>query len=341
MANVIAPHGFTPIRNNGMYSGQTNIYFIPSSDVLQYNIGDAVKTVVGGDTNGIPSVQKSTGAASEYQRGVIVGVLPVQAVGVPSLVGVPLQLEVINVPATKTRGPGLPTRSMATLRALVTTVRSSRPRSSRMNWETVVPPVVPITRAPSTSRAGIPRHIWSPSGWVGGGRLGHVGDRLQGHLVTAGELDVGARAARAHGDQVGAVRARPAGAAGDLSGHGDELDGGVGRLGARRDALERIRQGLRVNGVPYPEPHPDRGYLAAAGAGAVLTGLLLPRVRRQAAAALDAEGVQGSTGVRWMAAAPAELASLPAKGRLAVGCDADLVAFDPEAFVDALLGLDS
>jgi allantoinase len=34
--------------------------------------------------------------------------------------------------------------------------------------------------------------------------------------------------------------------------------------------------------------------------------------------------------VRWMAAAPASLAGLAAKGQLAPGCDADLVAFDPD-----------
>jgi allantoinase len=34
---------------------------------------------------------------------------------------------------------------------------------------------------------------------------------------------------------------------------------------------------------------------------------------------------------RWMAAGPAALAGLPGKGAIAAGCDADLVAFDPEA----------
>jgi hypothetical protein len=104
MANIVAPQGFQPVRGINTYQGQVNVYYIPQADGSQYQIGDAVKSAANGDPNGIPAVQKSTGASGEFQRGVIVGVLPVQAVGTPSLIGTSLSLETINIPATKTRG---------------------------------------------------------------------------------------------------------------------------------------------------------------------------------------------------------------------------------------------
>jgi allantoinase len=42
-------------------------------------------------------------------------------------------------------------------------------------------------------------------------------------------------------------------------------------------------------------------------------------------------GVSLAEVARWMAAVPAKIAGLAAKGRIAVGCDADLVAFAPDA----------
>jgi allantoinase len=71
---------------------------------------------------------------------------------------------------------------------------------------------------------------------------------------------------------------------------------------------------------------PDSGDFGAAWGGIASLQLGLSAVwtvARRRGRALDDVA-------RWMAAAPAELAGLRAKGRLAAGCDADLVAFDPE-----------
>ena len=106
MANSNFPNGFTVIANNSGKAtvGQANWYYVPSSDGSVYSIGDVVKSAAGGDANGVPAVQKATGASSEYVRGVVVGVAPVPAIGTPSLIGTPLALENIQVPASKTAG---------------------------------------------------------------------------------------------------------------------------------------------------------------------------------------------------------------------------------------------
>lgn len=102
MANVNQPKGFVPSRyqNANPFTGASNMYCIPSSDGNQFNVGDAVKTVAGGDANGIPNVTKAAG--TDAVRGVIIGVLPA-GYNNPSLVGVNLDLTVQNIPATKTK----------------------------------------------------------------------------------------------------------------------------------------------------------------------------------------------------------------------------------------------
>jgi allantoinase len=71
----------------------------------------------------------------------------------------------------------------------------------------------------------------------------------------------------------------------------------------------------------------DTGDFAAAWGGIASLQLGLPVVWTQA----TGRGFGLADVVRWMATRPAELVGLHRKGRIAVGYDADLVAFDPDA----------
>ena len=72
---------------------------------------------------------------------------------------------------------------------------------------------------------------------------------------------------------------------------------------------------------------PGTGDFASAWGGIASLQLSLPVVWTYG----RERGLQLADVARLMAAAPADLARLPGKGRIAVGCDADLVAFAPDA----------
>lgn len=103
MANINAPQGLVPVQylNGVPWSGQTRRYYIPSSDVNAFAIGDPVATLTGAaDGNGVSAVTLATAGASNPLRGVIVAMGGL-AEGGPG--GDLANLGLTVIPATKTK----------------------------------------------------------------------------------------------------------------------------------------------------------------------------------------------------------------------------------------------
>ena len=75
MANTSKIRGFLPMKhvNGSPYNGQSNIYFIPSSDSTAVFVGDPVKLATGANAQGVAQVTKATAGAAVL--GVVIGVI--------------------------------------------------------------------------------------------------------------------------------------------------------------------------------------------------------------------------------------------------------------------------
>lgn len=76
MSSVSRINGFRPVKTGaGPYTGQANVYFVPSSDSTVIMVGDAVKFL--GDAraaSGVPTVTRISGA-TDIPVGIVVGIL--------------------------------------------------------------------------------------------------------------------------------------------------------------------------------------------------------------------------------------------------------------------------
>ena len=75
MANTSKIRGFIPVKhtNGSPYNGQSNIYYVPSSDGTALFVGDPVKLASDANAQGIQQVTKATAGAAVL--GVVVGVI--------------------------------------------------------------------------------------------------------------------------------------------------------------------------------------------------------------------------------------------------------------------------
>lgn len=92
MANRNMPRGIIPVQriDGSPYSGQANIYYVPSSYATALYLGLPLVATGASDANGIPVAQIATAGATNYTIGPMVGVVsggePVVAVQRDSLV---------------------------------------------------------------------------------------------------------------------------------------------------------------------------------------------------------------------------------------------------------------
>lgn len=76
MSSVSRPNGFTPVKHvsGAPYNGQTNVYFVPSTDGTAIYVGDLVKFAGSArDPSGVPTVTRA--AAGDAVVGVVVGMM--------------------------------------------------------------------------------------------------------------------------------------------------------------------------------------------------------------------------------------------------------------------------
>lgn len=76
MANVDRVNGFRPVKyaNGSPYTGQANLYYIPSTDSTAVFVGDLVKLAGSASADGYPTVAQA--AAGDTPVGVVVGFYP-------------------------------------------------------------------------------------------------------------------------------------------------------------------------------------------------------------------------------------------------------------------------